>query len=154
MFLSSPYVFNDYCTSRISVLDFGLKGWAVMDNVIVLNGTVFIVANDASKFPPVYRMFSSGVEMSNDPATFAGREATSRDIRIVSQREAAELFGPQGSRIEGVSFLCNDDKQCEPTIDPLRWVTNLNGRPQSYRTTTTILPRSFSDCGEPTPLWI
>lgn len=83
-----------------------------MDNVVMFNGTLFIIANDASAFPELRKMFSSGVPMESDPSTWSGKDPTSREIQIVNQERARELFGEHGSRIEGTSFLCNDAPQC------------------------------------------
>lgn len=85
----------------------------MFDNVILCNGTLFIVSNTPSQFPPLTHMFSTGVFMESDPASWAGKDTTDREMRIVSTDEARVLFGNYGSRIKGVSFLCNDAMQCE-----------------------------------------
>ena len=87
-------------------------GWSLLDNVILMNGTLFIVANDASKLPPLDKMFSTGVSMENDPASWRGRDTTDGEMQVVSQDKARVLFGDFGSRIQGTTFLCNDAPQC------------------------------------------
>ena len=94
---------------------YGCSGWTVIDNAIVLNGTLFIVTKDKTQFEDVSKMFSSGVEMSNEPSTWPGREPSSRHIQIVTPDEALVSFGDHGkyaSIVEGTTFWCNDDRQC------------------------------------------
>lgn len=118
----SRYTLLDYPTTDDTTLDLNQTtlstgaGWSMLDNVIVCNGTIFIVSNTPSQFPPLTHMFSTGVPMSSDPASWAGKDATDREMRIVSTEVAKALFGDYGSRIEGVSFLCNDDMQCESSL--------------------------------------
>lgn len=89
-----------------------ISGWALLDNVVILNGTVFIIANDRSQFPDIVKMYSSGAPMLSDPETWKSKDATDRDMQIVTQGRARELFGERGTRIGGVTFLCNDAPQC------------------------------------------
>ena len=87
-------------------------GWSLLDNVILMNGTLFIVANDRTKLPPLDKMFSTGVPMESEPATWRGRGTTDREMQVVNQEAARTLFGNFGSRIQGTTFLCNDAPQC------------------------------------------
>ncbi|KAF8315003.1 hypothetical protein DL93DRAFT_2057788 [Clavulina sp. PMI_390] len=86
-------------------------GWSLLENVVLLNGTLFIVSDDTSKFPPLDKMFSTGVPMESEPSTWRGRDTTPREMQIVSTKRASELFGPYGSRIQGTTFFCNDASQ-------------------------------------------
>lgn len=87
-------------------------GWSLLDNVVLMNGTLFIVANDRGKIPPLDKMFSTGVPMESEPETWRGRDTTDREMQVVNQEKAHELFGDFGSRIQGATFLCNDAPQC------------------------------------------
>ena len=87
-------------------------GWSLLDNVILMNGTLFIIANDRTKLPPLDKMFSTGVPMESEPATWRGRGTTDREMQVVNQEAARTLFGNFGSRIQGTTFLCNDAPQC------------------------------------------
>lgn len=92
------------------------QGWALLDNVILMNGTVFIVTNDVTKFPPLGKMFSTGVPMESDPNSWRGRDTTPREMQFVDQIHAHNLFGDFGSRIKGTTFLCNDAPQCKHLV--------------------------------------
>jgi hypothetical protein len=77
-----------------------------------MNGTLFIIANDRSNIPPLDKVFSTGVPMESDPATWRRRDTTDKEMQVVNQEKARELFGDFGSRIQGTTFLCNDAPQC------------------------------------------
>ncbi|KAF8342741.1 uncharacterized protein EI90DRAFT_2902602 [Cantharellus anzutake] len=86
-------------------------GWSLLDNVIIRNGTLYIVTEDPSSFLDPYHMFSTGAPMLSDPASWAAKDPTSKEIRIVTPAEALRIIGPHASRLEGVTFLCNDNPQ-------------------------------------------
>lgn len=56
-------------------------------------------------------MISSGVKIENGPDTEGKLEPTDKDMRIITVKEAKELFGPQAGSVSGVSFMNSDDPQ-------------------------------------------
>ncbi len=50
--------------------------------------------------------------MLSEPSSWDAKNPTSKEIQIVSTAQARDLLGPHASRLEGVTFLCNDHPQC------------------------------------------
>ncbi|KAG8967071.1 hypothetical protein FRC05_002285 [Tulasnella sp. 425] len=78
-------------------------GFTILDNVYFLNGTLYIVRSDTKpgSFPEPRMMISNAGNLTL---------SIEDNMRIISEREALRLFGTQASRIEGTTFLCNDDE--------------------------------------------
>lgn len=91
-------------------------GWSLLDNVIIQNGTLFIVTNEPKEYLDPYYMFSTGKPMLSEPESWPGKDPTEKEIQIINTTYAQELFGDQASRIEGVTFFCNDAPQCQFTL--------------------------------------
>jgi len=64
-----------------------VSGYTVMDNVFMLNGTLFIVTDDPS-FPPLGSIASSGEDSHAEPRP--------SDWQILSSTQARETLGPFG----------------------------------------------------------
>lgn len=62
-------------------------GYTIMDNVFVLNGTLFVVTDDPA-FPPLDSIASSGEDSQAIPR--------SSDWQILSSAQASEILGPFG----------------------------------------------------------
>ncbi|KAG8968934.1 hypothetical protein FRC03_005479 [Tulasnella sp. 419] len=90
-------------------------GFTLFDNLLVFNGTVYIVSDDQQTIPQIRLMTSTGYILVNDPVEIAKREPTSKDMQVISSQEAAKLFGRKVVAVEGVTFLVNDPSQCEQT---------------------------------------
>ncbi|KAG9083086.1 hypothetical protein FRC07_014020, partial [Ceratobasidium sp. 392] len=94
-------------------------GWTVFDRLYMLNGTVYVVLSDPSSAPARRMMTSSGYEVWNPPEEVAKREPTDKHMRIITPKEAAEIFGDNGptpgtgtaTNVQGVTFLVNDPPQ-------------------------------------------
>ncbi|KAF8608097.1 hypothetical protein BDV93DRAFT_531287 [Ceratobasidium sp. AG-I] len=94
-------------------------GWTVFDRLYMLNGTVYVVVSDPSSTPERRMMTSSGYEVWNPPEEVAKREPTDKHMRIITPKEASELFGDSASapgtgtatNLQGVTFLVNDPPQ-------------------------------------------
>ncbi|KAG8884674.1 hypothetical protein FRB98_002274 [Tulasnella sp. 332] len=81
-------------------------GFTVLDNVYLLNGTLYIV-NPASQtaLPETRMMISSGAKLqSPDPE----REPTDQNMQVITMETAKNLFGESATRIDGNSFICYD----------------------------------------------
>lgn len=79
----------------------GLVGRTVFENLYAHNGTLFLVTDAPGDFPAVREMISTGYHMYNEPKEKL--ESTGLDMRIISTREAEELFGRMASHVAGVS---------------------------------------------------
>lgn len=98
-----------------------IAGWTIFDRLYMLNGTVYVVLSDPSSAPERRMMTSSGYEVWNPPEEVAKREPTDKHMRIITPKEASELFGDDvatpgtgtATNVQGVTFLVNDPPQCE-----------------------------------------
>jgi len=91
-------------------------GWTVFDRLYMLNGTLYVVLSDPSSAPDRRMMTSSGYEIWNPPEEVAKREPTDKHMRIITPKEAAEIFGDEAgtgtaTNVQGVTFLVNDPPQ-------------------------------------------
>ncbi|KAF9513775.1 hypothetical protein BS47DRAFT_1392986 [Hydnum rufescens UP504] len=85
-------------------------GWSLLDNVILMNETMFIVTNHPESFPEPQFMFSKSIEAAHGPS-WPQSMPTSKEIQLINTTSAYSLFGSSASRIEGVTFFCNDGPQ-------------------------------------------
>ncbi|KAI0287548.1 hypothetical protein BC826DRAFT_1108391 [Russula brevipes] len=83
-----------------------VPGFTILDNVIMLSGTFYIIAEDPASMPSVETIASSRVN-HNDPP----RDA---DWQVFSAQAALSKFGSHGGRTHGVTFLSYDGA---PTTD-------------------------------------
>ncbi|KAH9899222.1 hypothetical protein C8Q73DRAFT_310806 [Cubamyces lactineus] len=72
-------------------------GYTVLDNVIAVNGTLFVVANDWTKLPKLGDIASSSLDATKPPRV--------QDWHILTTQDAAEMFGPYAAKIHGTSWL-------------------------------------------------
>ncbi|KIO18416.1 hypothetical protein M407DRAFT_31920 [Tulasnella calospora MUT 4182] len=130
-------------------------GFTILDNVYSLNGTLYIVRSDTKpgSFPEVRTMISN-----------AGNPSLSLDdnMRIISERQALALFGSQASRVEGATFLCNDEESvisdyyhftAETLFSLWRAYSSLDLSISPYGETRLPQPRRFIAPHIPTSRW-
>ncbi|KAI0642757.1 hypothetical protein C8Q79DRAFT_917243 [Trametes meyenii] len=72
-------------------------GYSILDNVIAVNGTFFVVANDWTKVPKIGDIASSSLDATKPPRV--------QDWHILTTQDAAEMFGPYAAKIHGTSWL-------------------------------------------------
>ncbi|KAI8976570.1 hypothetical protein BD414DRAFT_445988 [Trametes punicea] len=72
-------------------------GYTVLDNVITVNATFFIIANDWTKLPKLSDIASSSLDPTRPPRV--------QDWHILTTNDAAEMFGPYAAKIHGTSWL-------------------------------------------------
>ncbi|KAI0370526.1 hypothetical protein BV20DRAFT_966417 [Pilatotrama ljubarskyi] len=72
-------------------------GYTVLDNVIAVNGTLFVVANDWTKVPKLGEIASSSLDPTKPPRV--------QDWHILTTNDAAGMFGPYAAKIHGTSWL-------------------------------------------------
>ena len=65
-------------------------GYTVLDNVIAVNGTLFVVANDWTKLPKLGDIASSSLDATKPPRV--------QDWHILTTQDAAEMFGPYAAK--------------------------------------------------------
>ncbi|RPD75648.1 hypothetical protein L226DRAFT_534559 [Lentinus tigrinus ALCF2SS1-7] len=80
-------------------------GFTILDNVVCVNGTMFVVANDWEKVPKLGDIASSSLDPSRPPRV--------QDWHMLTASDASEWFGPYAAKIHGTSWLALDvaDKQ-------------------------------------------
>ncbi|KAF9454843.1 hypothetical protein P691DRAFT_716768 [Macrolepiota fuliginosa MF-IS2] len=88
-----------------------VPGWTVFDRLYILNGIVYIVADDLTSLPDVSFVLSKGIFIEPGQEAEETRLPTDNDIRIISTEEARKLFGTGASIIDGVTFFVNDPYQ-------------------------------------------
>lgn len=64
---------------------------------------MFIVTDEPAEWPAIRMMTSTGLRAENTPENIATREPTDKDMRIISTREAEQLFGKRVWAVEGLS---------------------------------------------------
>ncbi|KAI0828641.1 hypothetical protein BC628DRAFT_83933 [Trametes gibbosa] len=72
-------------------------GYTILDNVIAVNGTLFVVANDWTKVPKLSDIASSSLDPTKPPRV--------QDWHILTTNDAADMFGPYAAKIHGTSWL-------------------------------------------------
>ncbi|KAG8898285.1 hypothetical protein FRB99_007545 [Tulasnella sp. 403] len=87
------------------------QGFNILDNLYSLNGTMYIVTDKPKSIPPLRLITSSAYPVFNGEEEVAKREPTSKDMRVISPKDARKLFGSSAGRVEGVTFLSNDPPQ-------------------------------------------
>lgn len=80
-----------------------ITGWNVLDNLYILNGTMFVVTDEPGAFPERRMLVGSGYTVHNGPEEVAKREPTDKDMRVISTKEARHLFGTFANRLDGVT---------------------------------------------------
>lgn len=81
-----------------------------------MNGIVYLVTDEPEKVPAVDQMYSPGDVIRPGKEAELARLPTDADMRIISTKEAKQLFGTGAQTIDGVSFLCNDPSQLSVRI--------------------------------------
>ncbi|KAG8952904.1 hypothetical protein FRC04_003355 [Tulasnella sp. 424] len=124
-------------------------GWTIFDNVYMSGGTMFIVTDEPAEWPAIRMMTSTGLRAENTPENIATREPTDKDMRIISTREAEQLFGKRVWAVEGLSFLINDPGQfvshyyhfvAESWMGLWRFYSSLDSKINAYGETTLESP--------------
>ena len=67
-----------------------VTGFTILDNVVCVNGTMFVVANDWEKVPKLGDIASSSLDPSRPPRV--------QDWHILTASDASEWFGPYAAK--------------------------------------------------------
>jgi len=82
-----------------------VPGFTILDNVIMVNGTFYLVTDDPSSLPALEYVASSSVNSAHPP-----RE---NEWEIVSTGNAADKLGTFGGRVFGTSWLALDHAESQ-----------------------------------------
>ncbi|KAI0918760.1 hypothetical protein AcV7_006903 [Taiwanofungus camphoratus] len=77
-----------------------VPGYTILDNVLVANGTLFLVTDDASSLPSADAMASSALNSELPPRQ--------QDLQVLNREEARVQLGAFGGRIFGTTWLSTD----------------------------------------------
>lgn len=83
-------------------------GWTVFENLYLSNGTLWVVTDDASSYPELRLMTSTGLPASSEPGNEEAREPTGEEIQFITPSKAAAKWGDRIWEMEGVTWLFND----------------------------------------------
>ncbi|KAH9941738.1 uncharacterized protein BXZ73DRAFT_74923 [Epithele typhae] len=72
-------------------------GFSILENVVAVNGTLFVVADDWAKVPQLGDIASSSSDASRPPQI--------RDWHMLTSRDANIWFGPYAAKIHGTSWM-------------------------------------------------
>ncbi|KAL0578940.1 hypothetical protein V5O48_003031 [Marasmius crinis-equi] len=87
------------------------SGWTIFDKLYFLKGVAYVVTDDPSQVPETAAMYHKGGKIDHNPQGKYLRRPADEDIRIISTREAKQLFGSGAQVIGGMTFLVNDPPQ-------------------------------------------
>ncbi|KAG1833257.1 hypothetical protein DFJ58DRAFT_228111 [Suillus subalutaceus] len=105
-----------------------VAGFSIMDNVIMCNGTIFIVTDSPSSFPSLGSIASSADNSHEDPLP--------GEWNMLSIEQARDILGAYGGLIQGTSWLSYDAIPSNYTLFSL-WKThsslNTSTSPDPFR---------------------
>ena len=84
----------------------GSTGWSIFDKLYIFKGIVYIVTDEPSKVPNVTDIYSKGLFIENGKEAILSRLPTDEDIRIISTKQAKQLFGTGATIMDGVTVRC------------------------------------------------
>ncbi|EJT99500.1 hypothetical protein DACRYDRAFT_23632 [Dacryopinax primogenitus] len=88
-------------------------GWTLLTNLYFSNGTFYIVSSEGGfgeGYWPERRLITS-TGLAGDHSNGAEREPTEREMDILTQEQAGEIWGDRVFDIQGFSVLANDPNQ-------------------------------------------
>ncbi|TFK70399.1 hypothetical protein BDN72DRAFT_766555 [Pluteus cervinus] len=88
-----------------------VPGWTVFDRLYIMKGVAYVVADDPGEIPDVQYMYSKALFIENGKEAETARLPSANEIRVISTKEARQLFGAGAQIIDGVTFLVNDPPQ-------------------------------------------
>ncbi|KAG8963271.1 hypothetical protein FRC00_007025 [Tulasnella sp. 408] len=88
-----------------------MPGYTLLQDVYMANGTLYIVANDPKKWPPLNAITSSGYDLEWSDEERKLREPTKWHIDIVSEAEAAKRWGDSVWPVKDWTFFVNEPNQ-------------------------------------------
>lgn len=83
-------------------------GWTIFENLYLCDGTLWVVTDDASSYPEMRLMTSTGLPANGDPGNEEAREPKGDELMYITPRDAREKWGDRIWEMEGVTWLFND----------------------------------------------
>ncbi|KAG6877038.1 hypothetical protein C0993_010866 [Termitomyces sp. T159_Od127] len=114
------------------------QGFTLFDNLYLRNGTFYVIAQDASRFPPIADMISAPHERGPNIDT----TPTSQQMQFLGADDVESMLGKHAIRIEGLSVVVYDPPQFltpEPDIFADAALVPLVGRGDSRRMANPLL---------------
>lgn len=78
-------------------------GWTIFDKMYILNGTIFVVTDEPETVPDISKMISKAHRIENGVEAETARLPGDNEMRIISTKEARQLFGTGAGIIDGVT---------------------------------------------------
>jgi len=88
-----------------------VPGWTILDRLYIFKGVVYIVSDHPATIPDLSLIYSKGIDILPGKENEPLRLPTEEDIRLISPKQAKQLFGTGVETIDGITFLVNDPKQ-------------------------------------------
>jgi len=124
-----------------------VPGFTILDNVIMLEGTFYIVVDDLTSMPAIESIASSRVNKNDPPRDI--------DWQISPGRTAFSKFDSYGGRIHGVTFVSYDGPSTTDShtlLSLMRLYSTLNiSSPQSLSPPHRIFFPAISTFADPAP---
>jgi hypothetical protein len=76
----------------------------------MLNGTIFLVADEPEKFPDLSMITSPGIPIDDGPVDRVKHAPTDSDMRVISTKMAKNFFGDSADVMGGVTVSEDDVK--------------------------------------------
>jgi hypothetical protein len=80
-----------------------VPGWTVFDRLYVFKGVMYIISDDPGSLPALDAMISNGEWILPGREAEIARLPSNNDMKVISSREAKELFGGSAQIMDGVS---------------------------------------------------
>lgn len=83
-------------------------GWTMFERLYLYNGTLYAVTEEPELYPEMRMMTSTGLPASSEPGNEQAREPTGNELKLITSREAHELWDDRIWRMDGMTWLFND----------------------------------------------
>jgi hypothetical protein len=90
----------------LTTLLWGFTGWSIFDKLYIFKGIVYIVTDEPSTVPNITDIYSKGLFIENGKEAIASRLPTDEDIKVISTKQAKQLFGTEALTMDGVTVRC------------------------------------------------
>ena len=91
-------------------------GWTTFDRLYFRGGTMYIVSDYPELVPDPIHITSKGGRIKEGNVNIVDMEPTKEDLRMVSTKEAHELFGEQAIRIRDVTVSRSNSSPCDLSL--------------------------------------
>ena len=78
-------------------------GWTILDRLYIFKGVVYIVSDHPATIPDLSLIYSKGIDILPGKENEPLRLPTEEDIRLISPKQAKQLFGTGVEIIDGIT---------------------------------------------------